>query len=121
MDTISDGELEVTLGIDTHLDQHAAAALDQLGRVLGTTSVPATPDGYEQLIDWASGFGLVTRENDGLNWPTAIVHRFQGAPVLVRETSRCSLEAAGRLLIQAVIASRASWSSGTERVRPRLP
>ena len=27
MDTIADDDLEVTLGIDTHLDQHAAAVL----------------------------------------------------------------------------------------------
>jgi len=38
-----------------------------------------------------------------------------------RETSRCSLAAAGRLLIQAAIESRAWWSRGTERVRPRVP
>jgi hypothetical protein len=45
MDTISDDEPEVTLGIDTHLDQHAAAVLDRLGRVVASTSVPATLDG----------------------------------------------------------------------------
>jgi transposase len=61
MDTISDNEPDVTLGVDTHLDQHAAAVLDDVGRLLATTSVPATAEGYEQLLSWASEFGLITR------------------------------------------------------------
>ena len=40
MDTIPDDEPEVTLGIDTHLDQHAAAVLDASDGVVATTSVP---------------------------------------------------------------------------------
>jgi transposase len=35
--------------------------LDGIGRLLATTSVPATADGYERLLSWASAFGLVTR------------------------------------------------------------
>lgn len=61
MDTIADDDLEVTLGVDSHLDQHVAAVLDPTGRLLGTTTVDATRAGYEQLLSWASGFGLVTR------------------------------------------------------------
>jgi hypothetical protein len=51
MDTISDDEPEVTLGVDTHLDQHAAAALDAVGRLLGTISVPATAAGNRAAAD----------------------------------------------------------------------
>jgi transposase len=61
MDTIADDDLEVTLGIDSHLDQHAAAVVDPVGRLLGATNVAATMAGYEQLLSWASSFGLVTR------------------------------------------------------------
>jgi transposase len=61
MDTIADDDLEVTLGVDSHLDQHAAAVVDAVGRLLGTTTVTATRAGYEQLLGWASSFGLVTR------------------------------------------------------------
>ncbi|MDT0460903.1 hypothetical protein RM550_35190 [Streptomyces sp. DSM 41527] len=39
----------VTLGVDTHEDVHVAAALDQLGRRLGTLAVPSTPQGYASL------------------------------------------------------------------------
>lgn len=47
----------ITLGVDTHKDFHVAVALDGLGRRLGTLSIPTTPAGYEELVDWANGFG----------------------------------------------------------------
>jgi transposase len=47
----------ITLGVDTHKDFHVTVALDGLGRRLGTLSVPTTPAGYEELVDWAKGFG----------------------------------------------------------------
>jgi transposase len=50
-------EVAVILGVDTHLDFHAAVALDHLGRRLGEASVPATVQGYERLLRWAEGFG----------------------------------------------------------------
>jgi transposase len=90
MDTISDSDPEVTLGVDTHLDQHAGAVLDQLGRVLATTSLPATADGYEQLLSWASAFGLVTRAGvESTSCYGAGITRFlQGAAVEVIEVTR---------------------------------
>jgi hypothetical protein len=47
----------VTLGVDTHQDAHLGVALDQLGRRLGHLSVPTTVAGYEELLQWAEGFG----------------------------------------------------------------
>ena len=47
----------ITLGVDTHKDFHVAVALDGLGRRLGALSIPTTPAGYEELVDWANGFG----------------------------------------------------------------
>jgi transposase len=47
----------IALGVDTHKDFHFAVALDGLGRRLGTLSIPTTPAGYEELVDWANGFG----------------------------------------------------------------
>jgi transposase len=47
----------ITVGVDTHKDIHVAVALDGLGRRLGTLSVPTTPAGYKELVDWATGFG----------------------------------------------------------------
>jgi transposase len=51
---------EVTGGIDTHADTHTVAALDQLGRLLGHASFPATAAGYVELAGWLTGHGDVT-------------------------------------------------------------
>jgi transposase len=51
----------VTVGVDTHKDVHVAVALDGLGRRLGALSVPTSPAGYEELVDWANGFGPLER------------------------------------------------------------
>ncbi len=45
----------ITLGVATDKDFHLALALDGLGRRLGTLSIPTTPAGYEELVDWANG------------------------------------------------------------------
>ncbi|MDP9457300.1 MAG: transposase [Actinomycetota bacterium] len=54
-------EVLVTLGIDTHADVHVAVALDQLGRRLGSKSVPTTEAGYAEIVAWAEGFGALDR------------------------------------------------------------
>lgn len=51
----------VTGGVDTHLDVHVAAALNQIGGLLGTASFPTTPVGYGQLIEWLLSFGPVVQ------------------------------------------------------------
>ncbi|MDX6265000.1 MAG: transposase [Kribbellaceae bacterium] len=53
--------IEVTGGVDTHRDTHHAAALDQVGRLLGTQEFPAEPAGYRQLLTWLESFGTLTR------------------------------------------------------------
>ncbi|MGI9122170.1 MAG: IS110 family transposase, partial [Rubrobacter sp.] len=54
-----DTEVAVILGVDTHLDFHAAVAVDHLGTRLGESSVPTTVKGYEGLLRWAEDFGPV--------------------------------------------------------------
>ena len=49
----------ITGGVDTHLDVHVAAALNDVGGVLGTASFPTTTAGYRQLLEWMSSFGEV--------------------------------------------------------------
>ena len=51
----------VTGGVDTHLDVHVAAALDEIGGLLGTASFRADAAGYRQLLGWLRGFGDVVR------------------------------------------------------------
>jgi transposase len=51
----------LTIGVDSHKDAHVAAAVDQLGRILATTSIPTTPQGFVQLERWASRLGQIDR------------------------------------------------------------
>lgn len=51
---------QVTGGVDTHKDTHTAAAVDGMGRVLGTRTFPATTTGYAALLAWLAGWGTVT-------------------------------------------------------------
>lgn len=46
MTTMTELDVRVTGGVDTHKDTHVAAALDQQGRLLGTETFPATSAGY---------------------------------------------------------------------------
>lgn len=50
---------QLTLGVDTHLDVHVAALLDERGALLGVESFATTPDGYKDLLGWARGQGEV--------------------------------------------------------------
>jgi transposase len=51
----------VTVGVDTHLDQHVAAVVDQAGRLLDTQAFAASTRGYVALVTWAERFGPVER------------------------------------------------------------
>ena len=50
----------VTGGVDTHLDVHVVAALDQIGGLLGTASFATTPVGYRKLLQWLQAFGTIS-------------------------------------------------------------
>jgi transposase len=52
---------EVTLGVDTHADNHVAVLIDPVGRVLATTSIETTAAGYRQLVSWARRHGELRR------------------------------------------------------------
>jgi transposase len=55
------GEGTILGGVDTHKDVHAAAAMSETGRLLGTAEFPTTPVGYRHLLVWLRGFGPVER------------------------------------------------------------
>jgi hypothetical protein len=52
---------EVVLGVDTHRDNHVAAALSLSGAVLGTEEFPVTTAGYRDLLKSATKSGTVRR------------------------------------------------------------
>jgi transposase len=47
-------DVDLVVGVDTHLDSHTAAICDQRGRLLAERQVPTTPAGYSDLADWVS-------------------------------------------------------------------
>jgi len=49
----------VTGGVDTHLDVHVAAALDEKGTLLGVEYFETTRAGYKKLLAWFENFGPV--------------------------------------------------------------
>jgi transposase len=61
MNTVPHDERLVILGVDTHADIHVVVALDHLGGWLGATEIPTTRVGFQQLLEWASGLGVIDR------------------------------------------------------------
>jgi transposase len=57
--TSTDDAVRVTLGVDTHAEQHVVAALNQHGRLLSTHSIPTTPAGYAELLAWGKEQGTI--------------------------------------------------------------
>ena len=54
-----DGVARVIVGVDTHLDEHVAVAIDHHGTRLGEYRLGTTAKGYEDLETWAIGLGQV--------------------------------------------------------------
>lgn len=48
---------QVTIGVDTHKHFHVAHAADELGRPLGSYTMPTTSTGYGDFLAWAQGLG----------------------------------------------------------------
>ena len=81
---------QVTGGVDTHRDEHVAAALDQVGGVLGTASFPTTAAGYRQRLAWLRAFGeleTVGVEGTG-SYGAALARHLTAKGVRVVEVSR---------------------------------
>ena len=51
----------VTGGVDTHLEVHVAAVVDEIGRILATQSFPVSQRGYRQLHRWLVSFGTIDK------------------------------------------------------------
>jgi transposase len=73
MTTMAATPVTVTGGVDTHADLHVAAALDELGRVLGTASFPTSVAGYRRLHGWLADAGVIDRV--GVEGPAATAQR----------------------------------------------
>jgi len=86
----STDDKEVILGVDTHLDQHAAVLIDVVGRVVGSHSVATNAAGYEELLAWARSNGQLTRagvEGTG-TYGAALARKLDSYGVEVLEVNR---------------------------------
>lgn len=90
MTTIAQDPSVVIGGVDTHKDAHVAAALDGLGRLLGTASFPTTRNGYRRLLAWLQGHGDIAAvgvEGCG-SWGAGLARHLQSKGVEVVEVNR---------------------------------
>jgi len=82
---------EVILGVDTHLDVHVGVVIDGVGRLQGTLAVATNPAGYEQLLRWAQGFGVLHRagvEGTGSYDGARLSHFLEESGIQVIEVNR---------------------------------
>lgn len=124
MTTMTPPEVVVTGGVDTHQDQHVAAALDQLGRVLGTQSFPTTISGYRRLHRWLAAFGTVDKIGvEGTGSYGAALARLlseQGAQVIeVARPNRQTRRRYGKTDVIDAIAAARVVQSGEATGRPK--
>jgi len=114
--TLTANDVVVTGGVDTHQDVHVAAALDQLGRVLGTESFPTTVAGYRRLLAWLRRHGTVDKvgvEGTG-SYGAALARELAAGGVEVIEVARPNRQVRRRYgktdVVDAIAAARAVQS-----------
>jgi transposase len=114
--TLTANSVVVTGGVDTHQDLHVAAALDQLGRVLGTASFPTTVAGYRKLLAWLRQHGQLDKvgvEGTG-SYGAALARHLADGGVEVIEVARPNRQVRRRYgktdVVDAIAAARAVQS-----------
>jgi len=124
--TIVEVDCAVTGGVDTHLDTHVAAALDQRGALLGTEFFDASPQGYRALVDWLRAFGPVDKvgvEGTGAYGAGLARYLAEGGIVVIEvdRPNRATRRREGKSdTIDAIEAARAAHSgraSGVPKLR----
>ena len=114
MTIVENRTITVTGGVDTHLDFHAAAAIDSNGGVLGVETFDTTTGGYRNLVRWLAGFGtisLVGVEGTG-SYGAGLTRHLTGKGIRVVEVDRPNRQARHRAgktdAIDAISAARAA-------------
>ena len=80
----------ITAGVDTHLDVHVIAALDERGSLLGVESFETTARGYRRATRWLRGLGdieLVGVEGTG-SYGAGLTRHLLGLGIAVVEVDR---------------------------------
>lgn len=104
----------VTGGVDTHVDTHVAAVVDQLGGVVGIEAFETTEAGYQGLVGWLRSHGtvqLVGVEGTG-SYGAGLARHLAQAGIDVVEVDRPNRQARRREgksdTVDAVAAARAA-------------
>jgi transposase len=116
----------VTGGVDTHLDVHVAAALDEIGGLLGVESFEASAAGNDKLLCWFGSFGPVARvgvEGTG-SYGAGLARFLRAAGVEVVEVDRPNRQARRRQgksdpldAVEAARAAQAGRAFGAAKTR----
>jgi transposase len=124
--TIVERTRAVTGGVDTHLDVHVAAALDEIGGLLGVESFEASPAGSDKLLCWLQSFGPVGRvgvEGTG-SYGAGLARWLRRAGVEVVEVDRPNRQARRRQgksdpldAVEAARAAQAGRALGAAKTR----
>lgn len=79
----------VIVGVDTHADTHHAAVIDLHGRHLADRQFSTTPAGYQDLLEWVAGHGLIEAIGIELtgSYGAALTRHLTAAGVRVREVN----------------------------------
>jgi transposase len=88
--TVTNLARSITGGVDTHLDVHVAAALNERGALLGVESFATTESGYKKLLGWLADFGpvdLVGVEGTG-SYGAGLTRHLQAERIRVVEVDR---------------------------------
>ncbi len=112
-------------GVDTHADEHVAAAVDTNGGLLGIESFPADESGFEALLGWLISHGevkMVGVEGTG-SWGVGLSRFLHDHGIVVVEVDRPNRQTRRRVgksdPTDAVSAARAALS-GSASVTPKL-
>jgi transposase len=129
MPRIAEQALPVTGGVDTHADVHVAAAVDQVGRVLGTQAFPATAAGYRAALAWMSAHGELAKvgvEGTG-SYGAGLARYLAGCGVVVVEVMRPNRQARRQRgksdaadAVAAALAALSGEASGVPKSRDGL-
>ncbi len=95
---MSEKPVEVIGGVDTHRDNHVAAAVDGAGRMLDTASFAATVAGYGELVAWLRSWGplrIVGVEGTG-SYGAGLARHLAAVGVAVVEVNRPNRQARRR-------------------------
>jgi transposase len=116
----------ITGGVDTHLDSHAAAALDAIGGLLGVEHFEAGRAGEDKLVAWLQAWGQIERvgvEGTG-SYGAGLTRRLRAAGIAVVEVDRPNRQARHRQgksdpvdAIEAARAAQGGRATGQAKTR----